>query len=168
MALRPAGVLRAVASIAAASSPWPVEHRIVWHQGEPDPSRVRVAARITETLAELPPEAWVLAVDDDNLLCPELPRCLAAAVERRPDALAIVFGQRHPQVPECLHPTLPPTPGKIDGGQVALQAGYARMEPWRAGPLGDGTYLATLYPHHPTRWLVVDEPLTYHNAQEWL
>lgn len=170
MALRPDGVMRAAESVARAAqgSPWPVEHRIVWHHGEPDSTRVRVAARITQALAELPPDAWIFAVDDDNLLHPELPRRLAGQVERRPDALAVVVGQMHEAVPECLHPALPPTPGRIDGGQVALRADYARIQPWIAGPTGDGEYLAALYAIAPSKWVVLGEPLAYHNAQRWL
>jgi hypothetical protein len=173
MALRPAGVLRAAESVAAAvaTSPWPLEHRIVWHQGEPDPTRVRVAERVTQALAELPPDSWVFAVDDDNLLHPDLPRRLAEQLGRTPDALAVVFGQMHESVPACLRPTLPPTPGKIDGGQVAIRADYAALIPWKPGPMGDGAYLAALYARAPDHWAVCyqfDEPLSYHNAQVWL
>jgi hypothetical protein len=170
MALRPLGVLRVAESVAAAAavSPWPVEHRIVWWQGPPDSSRVMVAARITQILTELPPDSWFYAVDDDNLLHPDLPRCLAETVAMYPDALAVVVGQRHPAVQSCLHPTLPPAPGRIDGGQVAIRADYAAVEPWRTGPTGDGEYLSALYQVAPSRWVVLDNVLAYHNAQRWL
>lgn len=169
MALHPDGVRRAVVSVAAAPSPWPTEHRIVWHHGAPDPSRATVAPRITAALRALPAGAWVVAVDDDNLLHPDLPARLAAAVAERPDALAVVLGQARRDFGGYLAPSLPPTPGRIDGGQVALRADAAGLVAWRAGPMGDGEYLAALYAATPPgRWLVIDEPLTYHNAQEWL
>lgn len=169
MALRPEGVRRLVASVAQAvpASPWPIEHRIVWHHGAPDESRVTVAARISQALFELPLDSWVLAVDDDNLLHPELPARLAAQVALTPQVAAVAFGQARLDYGGYLPPLLPPTPGRIDGGQVALQARYAALEAWHSGDLGDGQYLAALYAVAPHRWATIPDMLTYHNAQRW-
>jgi hypothetical protein len=106
-------------------------------------------------------------LDDDNLMHPGLIDALASAEMHRPDALAVVFGQQHPTVACCATPTLPPVPGRIDGGQVALWRDYATREPWRPGSDGDGQYLAALYALEPARWAVVPDILTYHNAQRW-
>jgi hypothetical protein len=84
------------------------------------------------------------------------------------EATVIVFGQARPDMGGYLPPTVPPTPGRIDGGQVALWQPHAITVPWRGGAMGDGEYLADLYAQtNGAGWVTVDAALTYHNAQEW-
>lgn len=165
MALRPAGALRAAQSVAAAPSPWPLRHLIVWHHGAPDPARGRVAARITGVFASLPPDAWVFFVDDDNLLHPGLPAALAPYADD-PAVGAVIVGMDYhgtyfPARPERL------VPCACDGGQVAVRAGLGATVGWRPGPTGDGEFLQALYAGHAARCVFLDRPLSYHNAQHW-
>ena len=163
MALRPEGIAAAARSVAQALRPWPTEHRIIWHHGAPDWGRVALPQRITAALAGCPPDAWIVFVDDDNLLHPALPQRLANVAT--PDAVCVVFGQQRPD--RGYLPAVPPRAGFVDGGQVAVRAGIAARIGWRAGHQGDGEFLEALYAAHRDGFVFVDEPLTWHNAQRW-
>jgi len=133
---------------------------------EPDHSRTHVAAWLTSLMRAV--EGWLVFCDDDNLLHPSVLAALSTTVATHPEATVIVFGQARPDMGGYLPPTVPPTPGRIDGGQVALWQPHAITVPWRGGAMGDGEYLADLYAQtNGAGWVTVDAALTYHNAQEW-
>jgi hypothetical protein len=168
--IRPASALRAAESIRVAAErarDVDVRHVIAHWTREPDPSRRAVAPWLTGLIRESAP-GWVCFVDDDNLMHPSFVDALAQAERDYPAALAFAFGQRRTDFGGLLAATLPPVPGQIDGGQVALWRDYATREPWRPGDCGDGEYLAALYAHDPARWVAIPQALTYHNAQRWL
>ena len=167
--IRPAGALRAAESVRAAAMRAPqvdVRHLIAHWTAIPDPSRERLAPWLTNLIADA--TGWIVACDDDNLLHPDLFAILYQTATTDPLACAVAFGQKRRDHGGYLPPRLPPQPGRIDGGQVALHRDYAIREPWRSGSHGDGLYLAALYQHNPGGWAVIDQPLTYHNAQEWM
>lgn len=143
-----------------------VRHTIAHWTRAPDPSRLAVAPWLTALIRDAAP-GWVCFVDDDNLMHPEFIDRLAQAEREYPAALAFAFGQCRPDFGGFLAPDLPPVPGRIDGGQVALWRDYAMRESWRPGSCGDGEYLAALYAHEPARWIAIPDALTYHNAQRW-
>ena len=163
MALRPEGIAAVAQSVAQAPRPWPTEHRVIWHHGAPDWGRVALPQRITAALTECPADAWVVFVDDDNLLHPELPQRLAEIAG--PDTVCVVFGQEHST--RGYLPASVPRAGFVDGGQVAVRAGAAAAIGWKPGHQGDGEFLEALYAAHRDHFIFVDEPLTWHNAQRW-
>lgn len=115
----------------------------------------------------LPADDWIVFVDDDNLLHPNLPAALAECVsETRADAVMMGMHYRPGEYFSATPANL--VPCSCDGGQLAARIGFARAVPWSAGPTGDGIYLQSLYAHNPDRWVFLDRPLTYHNAQRWL
>jgi hypothetical protein len=165
--IRPAGALAAAQSVQAAdASPWHLEHRLCYWPGAPDRTWSQFGAWLTRIIATTA-TGWLLFVDDDNRLHPHLPARLWALTQARPSARAVVFASAYPELGGVLPGTLPPTPGRIDGGQVALHTNLARMAAWPNSPTGDGEYLAALYALAPDAWLRVDDALTYHNHQEW-
>jgi hypothetical protein len=168
-AMRAPNVPAVVASVRRAAEAAPdltVLHLVAHWTAAPDPTRERLAPWLTSLLTALP-TGWLLFCDDDNVLHPSVLVALQATVDAHPEARAVVFGQARPDFGGYLAPVVPPTLGRIDGGQVALRTDYAALVPWHAGAFGDGQYLTALYHTHPAPWVCVDEALTYHNAQEW-
>lgn len=166
LALRPDGAIRVAQSVAAAPRPWPTEHRIVWHHGEPDPTFRSNAAAITRVAASLPAAAWLAFVDDDNLLHPALPQALADVDS--PNLAAIIVGMQYAHgVYFPAHPARL-VPCSCDGGQLIVRAGLLADLGWRPGTSGDGETLRDLYALVPGRFAFLDRPLSYHNAQRWL
>jgi hypothetical protein len=167
--IRPAGALEVARSIQVANPhPLEIRHIIAYWPSAPDESRQEVAPWFTKIVREVK-DGWLMIVDDDNRLHPDLPARLAQLLDvARDDAGAFVFDMAYPELggrlrcgPECM------TPGRVDGGQVVLWWALAEMEPWRSGSMGDGEYLAALYRSHAKNFVFVHEVLTYHNHQRW-
>lgn len=168
--IRPLGALRTAESVQAARqlvADLEVRHTIAYWPGKHDPEHRTVGAWRSRLIAASGP-GWLVFVDDDNLMHPQLLRRLVALVADYPHAWAFLFASAYPAFANgVLHPQLPPHVGYIDGGQVALRSDYATRCDWPAGGSGDGLYLAALYALAPERWICVDEVLTAHNAQDW-
>ena len=168
--LRPDMAYETVASVQAAIAFAPatmsVEHRLCYWQGEPDPERQRLAPWLTQLMTECRP-SWLVFCDDDTRMHPEFLACLDGTAFLIPSAQAIAFPMAYPEHGGVLWPSLPPVPGRIDGGQVAIWRDYATLEPWRPGPMGDGQYLAALYQRRPDVWGLCDQVVTAHNHQRW-
>lgn len=166
--IRPAGAIEAVCSVQTAMTRVPdleVHHVLAYWPGEPNGSRERVAPWLTRLIAQAAP-GWLCFLDDDNRMHPEFLAVLVDQVARHPDARAFLFAMDYPQFPGgVLMPSLPPTPGHVDGGQMALERDYATLEPWPLGGYGDGWYLHQLYQRDPAAWRVVPQVVTAHNHQ---
>lgn len=146
--------------------PLAIEHRLHYWQGEPDHDRSRTGPWITRLLADVR-EGWVLFVDDDNRLHPDLPARLAGLIAAHPDARAFAFDCAYPEFgPEGL--TCAPNkvhPLSIDGGQVVFRHDHGLA--WMHGPTADGAFFRALYLQDPSAWVFTNELLTYHNHQIW-
>ena len=167
LVIRPSGALRAAVSVQAAREGAPdldIRHMIAYWPGESDRSYATFGDHLSGIIRHTAP-GWLLCLDDDTLLHPQLPARLAALAEETPDAWAFLFGMDYPAF-GTLSPQLPPHVGHIDGGQAAIWQSYAASVAWPNGPRGDGLYLAALYATAPERWRCVGEVLTAHNAQE--
>ena len=167
--IRLPGAIEAARSVQAARAATPdldVRHVMAYWPGEPDWSRVKVAAWFSDLMRQQPP-GWLFIVDDDNRMHPDLLATFLRERDAHPDAWAFVFGMHHPDVHRQLLPArLPPRPGLIDGGQMMIWRDYAVTLPWQAGPSGDGEYLAAIYEKAPHRWVAVEDVVTLHNNQE--
>ena len=164
--LRPAMALEAARSVQAAHPhPWELEHRLRYWQGEPDYDRRRTGPWVTSILREIS-AGWVLFVDDDNRLHPNLPARLAEVLAANPDARAVAFDCAYPEFGGVL--TVEPrkvAPLSIDGAQVAFRHDHGLD--WPDGPTADGQFYARLHQRDPGAWVFVNEVLTYHNHQVW-
>lgn len=165
--IRPEGVAAVVRSIQAATPhDLTIRHVVEHYPHQPDPNcgpeRAAWATRLLHSVRG----GWVLWVDDDNRLHPDLPRRLGELAEAYPEAQAFVFDCQYPEAGGVLRAGRI-TPGQVDGGQVVLWHSLARQEPWPIGVMADGRYMQRLYAHDPAAWVFVPEPLTYHNHQVW-
>ena len=166
--IRPAGVAAVVRSIAEAQPhDLEIRHLIAHYPYAPDPTCGPERAAWATDLLKTVRDGWVLWVDDDNVLHPELPRRLAELIRAHPDAWAFAFDCQYPGKAYGVLPATPPRPGSIDGGQVVLWWWLAQEQPWPVGDCADGVYLTRLYGRDPGAWVFVNEPLTYHNHQVW-
>lgn len=167
--IRPAGALRAAESVQQARALTPdldVRHLIAYWPGAPDVARIGVGNWLTGLIAECAP-GWLMFVDDDNLLHPQLLCRLVELVAEHPHVWAFLFGCAYPAFDRgVLTPQLPPHVGYIDGGQAVIRSDYATQSDWPNGNSGDGRYLAELHSLAPERWLCVPDVFTAHNAQE--
>lgn len=172
--IRPAGALRTAESVQAARQLVPdleVRHTIAYWPGVRDGDHLRVGAWRTRLIAESAP-GWLVFLDDDNLMHPQLLARLVELVAEYPQVWAFLFGMAFPALTTMYNrgimpPQLPPRIGHIDGGQVALWRDYAVQTDWPASYVGDGLYLSNLYALASERWMCIHETLTAHNAQEW-
>lgn len=169
--IRPDGALRAARSVqAAACAGVELRHVIAYWPGEIVLERVTQerADWITRIIGEID-DGWLMLVDDDNLLHPELPRRMAELLAEHPHAGAIVFDSVYPEVAHGLLRAGPDRvkPTYIDGGQVVLRHDVAKLAPWGTERISDGTYLYQVYEQARDSFIFVNEPLCYHNAQVW-
>lgn len=162
------GAIEAAKSIQRARSRSPhvdVRHIIAYWPGTPNWSRERVAPWFSEIIRTCAP-GWIIIVDDDNRMHPEFIFTLDRVSQEKPQIQAFLFAMEYPQFPGgVLMPQLPPTPGHIDGGQVAIRQEYACLEPWPLGGYGDGWYWRNLYNRDPALWDVSPLVTTYYNHQ---
>lgn len=168
--IRPAGALEAARSVQQAHAhPLDIRHTIAYWLSTPDPlcgpARAEWATRLIRDVRD----GWLLWLDDDNRLHPDLPRRLAGLIEEYPDAWAFVFDCQYPGQHGDLIRAAPGAmrPGSIDGGQIVWWWWLAQDLPWPAGECSDGQYTAALYRQHRDAFVFVNEPLTYHNHQVW-
>lgn len=167
--IRPAGALEVARSIQAANPhPLEIRHLIAYWPEAPDYRGERIAPWADQLLASVQ-DGWLMWVDDDNRLHPDLPRRLAELIPAHPDAGAFVFDMQYPGFPDNKLIASPHrvVPGSIDGGQAVLWYWFAREVKWPAGALADGRYLQTLHQARPDAFHFVSESLTYHNHQVW-
>jgi hypothetical protein len=168
--IRPAGALEAARSVQQAHPhPLDIRHVIAYWPEAPDPDCGPVRAAWISDLFRQAHGGWLLWVDDDNRLHPDLPARLAELTRQYPDARAFVFDCQYPQAHQSLLRAAPGMvrPGSIDGGQVVLWWELAGRTPWPVGECHDGHYLRALYEQHKDAFVFVSEPLTYHNHQAW-
>lgn len=168
--IRPAGALEAARSVQQAHPhPLDIRHVLAYYPDAPDPlcgpARAAWASRLISDVRD----GWLLWLDDDNRLHPDLPRRLADLIDTHPDAWAFAFDCRYPGIHSGLLPALPGMmrPGSVDGGQVVWWWWLAQEQPWPTGECADGHYTSTLYRQHRDAFVFVNEPLTYHNHQAW-
>lgn len=166
--IRPHGVAAIARSIAAAEPHrLEIRHLVAYYPHMPDPSNgPERAVWATELIGQVR-DGWVLFVDDDNRLHPELPRRLEGLIVNEPNAWAFAFDCVYPEQAHGLLRARAPQPSQIDGGQVVLWWYLAQMEPWPTGACADGVWLSALHRKDPGAWVFVNEPLTYHNHQVW-
>lgn len=161
----------AVAQSIAAATPHNLEirHIVAYYPFPPDPSCGPLRAAWATELLRMVDDGWVLWVDDDNRLHPDLPARLAGLITEHPDAWAFVFDSQYTGAAHGLIHAAPGQmrPGSIDGGQVVLWWWLAQQIPWPTGECADGQYLSTLYQRHKDAFVFVNEPLAYHNHQVW-
>lgn len=169
--IRPEGAIRAAESIQRATPHgWEIRHVIAYYPYEPEPINARRSAWATELLKEVH-SGWVMWLDDDNLLHPDLPKRLAELVDAcSSDVGAFVFDCAYPEIAGGVLRARPQNmrPGSVDGGQVALWWWFASEYPWPVGDCADGEWLNTLYTAKPDAFIFVNETLTFHNAQVWM
>jgi hypothetical protein len=170
--VRPEGAIRTAESIQRATTPhgWEIRHVIAYYPYEPEPINERRSAWATDLMKGVR-DGWVMWLDDDNLLHPDLPKRLGELVDgASSDVGAFVFDCQYPEVAHGLLRAQPQNmrPGGVDGGQVVLWHWFAQEFPWPVGTCADGEWLNTLYRAKPDAFQFVNEALTYHNAQEWL
>lgn len=149
-----------------------LRHVMAYWPGPPDPSRVRVAAWLNRLRVQCSAlDGWVMFIDDDTRMHPDLPRRLVQLVaehDRDEGALhTFVFDMLYPEMGGVLRAALPPALGAIDGGQVVMRTYPSSGVPWEIGEYGDGKTLQRLYSLYPAGWVVVPEALTAHNHQRW-
>jgi hypothetical protein len=107
---------------------------------------------------------WIVFVDDDNLLHPDLPRLLASAVAAHPDARFIVFDQ---DLGDEIRRAAPENVriGAIDSGQFAFDrsfAGNLRFDVYAYS--ADGIFASDLFARAPERFAFVSETAAHYNA----
>jgi len=168
--IRPAGAIEVACSIAqAAPHRLEIRHIVAHYPYAPDPAcGLERAAWATDLLKGVR-DGWVLWVDDDNRLHPDLPARLAWLIQNCPDAWAFVFGCHYPEAHEGRIIAQPGImrAGSVDGGQVVLWWWLAQQQPWPTGECADGHYLSGLYRAHREAFVFVPDLLTYHNHQVW-
>lgn len=167
--IRPAGAIEAARSVqASAPHPFDLQHVLAYWPEEPDLSRVRVAPWLTQVIAGVG-EGWVMFVDDDNRLHPQILGRLGELVAAHPHARAFIFGCQYPEMHNGYIPASPGVmrPGSVDGGQIAIEAELARSIPIEPHDCYDGAWLGALYRENKRAFVFVNEPLTYHNHQVW-
>lgn len=168
--IRPAGALEAARSIQqAASHPLDIRHTIAYWPEAPDPACGPVRAEWATKLIRDVSDGWLMWLDDDNRLHPDLPRRLAELIEQYGDAWAFVFDCQYPGIHNDLIRAAPGAmrPGSIDGGQIVWWWYLAQDIPWPSGECSDGEFASALYRRHPGAFVFINEPLTYHNHQRW-
>lgn len=113
-------------------------------------------------------DGWILIVSDDNLLHPRLPSRLVELVKEHPEAKAFHVrstykGGERPALPDHL------TFGKVDGGQIVIDAEYFRSFNWKYWEFGSeqegGLFRRMKENSVAGSWVHVDEVLSYHDAQ---
>lgn len=167
--IRPAGAIEAARSIqAAAPHVFDLRHLIAYWPDAPDWTRQTVAPWLSGLIADVA-HGWLMFVDDDNRLHPDLLARLGVLITEHPGARAFVFDCQYPEKHNGLLPASLRTirPGMVDGGQVVLDVALAQSVPITAGDCYDGVWLQALYQICPDAFVCVSEPLTHHNHQVW-
>jgi hypothetical protein len=168
--IRPAGVAAVERSIAEVNPhPLEIRHLVARYPYAPDPACGPQRAQWATDLIRSVRDGWILFVDDDNRLHPELPARLAWLAQNCPDAQAFVFSCQYPEMHQGRILAQPGImrPGSVDGGQVVLWWKLAQSRAWPSGDCADGQYLAGLYRAYQPRFVFEPQLLTYHNHQVW-
>lgn len=167
--IRPAGALAVARSVQAAlTEDMGLRHLLAYWPHAPVADYTLLAPWLTELIGSIR-DGWLMFVDDDNRLHPDLPHRLAELTQEHPDARAFVFDCAYPEMHQGMIRAAPDAmrPGAIDGGQAVLWWELAQAMAWPAQECGDGHYLAALYRGYREAFVFVNEPLTYHNHQVW-
>ena len=104
---------------------------------------------------------WIVFLDDDNLLHPDLPARLAETIREHPQAGAIVYDQEGVRRASPRNVRV----SRIDSGQFAVARAFVGDDRFSVyAPAADGAFIETLYKRAPDRFVFLSETLALYNA----
>lgn len=109
-------------------------------------------------------DGWIVFVDDDNILHPDLPRCLVETANANPSARFIVFDQ---DLGDGIRRAAAENVrvGAIDSGQFAFERDFAADERFDVYAYSaDGIFASRLYAKAPDRFTFVSQTAAFYNA----
>lgn len=141
---------------------------LIGQQGkEPDPKGV---LKTNEMINLVPDGAWFFCVADDTLCHAALLKRLAEIIKDDKIGAVVFAGRRNAEnevlqaVPERM------TPGGVCGSQVCWNKSFIGSERFdfeSHAERADGALINKLYYKDPSRFALIDEPLTYYGSLEW-